>query len=592
MKNYKTILLYLIKPRKGLFTGIFLITLLTSVLEALNVAAFLPVFSSLLHAQGVGQNQRFLNVLTVVSRWIPIHDPIILATSLLFLLMVVKSVTILIRDSLVAYASGAVQCDLKNQLAERYAASPYAFFLEHKQGKLSYDALSATNRTGILMLKVPQLLSDSLKVAANLLLVLIILPGATLAFLALAVSYHAFTHHLSKKVSYHTGKGRAISGGEQMSLMNEFLTGIRQIMVFKTQASWLSKFKKQSRIFRDLYIQDTVWLGIPRTLMELTTVFALCGLIAFSRMLNPKALAECLPLLGAFTVALFQLLPALASMGRERMEVANLLPDAEMAYQAATQPLPKIREGNRAFAALTKEIRFEKVRFAYPQRPPILRELDVTFIKGQTTAIIGSSGSGKTTIVNLLLRLFDPTQGCIRVDGMDLQEFQVASWLQHIGFVSQDPFITHASVSENICFGREAASPEAIEQAARVAHAHEFITQLPQGYATIVGERGMKLSGGQQQRLAIARAVLLHPEILIFDEATSALDTESEKLVQAAIEQISRDRTVILIAHRLSTVQHADRIVYLENGQILEEGNHQELLKAQGRYFKLVFATQ
>ncbi len=591
MNEIRPILWYFIRPRKGLFLGIFLLTLVTSCLEALNVAAFLPIFSALLDPHGTSQG-RLLGLLSAASRWIPVRDPIILAVVFLIVLMVLKSAMILLREGLVAYASGTVQCDLKNRLMQRYAESPYGFFLDRKQGKLSYDALIASSRAGLLMLKLPQMLSDFLKVAAILLLVLFVFPAATLAFLALALVYHFFTHVLSKRVSYHTGKGRAVAGAEQMAIMNEFLSGIRQILAFKTQASWIERFKKESRLFRDLYIQDTVWLSIPRPLMELTAVVALLGLIAASRLMNPQGLSESLPVLGVFTVALFQLLPALTSFGRGRMEVYNMLPDAEMAYQAATQELSAAPEGVRTFVSLEKEIRCEDLNFSYPGRAPILRGLDLAFVKGRTTAIIGPSGSGKTTIVNLLLRLFEPTGGKLLVDGIDLHQFQSAGWLRKIGFVSQDPFITHATVAQNIAFGREGWPAEAIERAARVANAHEFITQLPQGYETLVGDRGLKLSGGQQQRLAIARAVLLDPEILIFDEATSALDTESEQLVQAAIERISRDRTVILIAHRLSTVQRADKIVYLEHGRILEEGNHQELLKAQGRYFNLVASTR
>jgi subfamily B ATP-binding cassette protein MsbA len=191
-------------------------------------------------------------------------------------------------------------------------------------------------------------------------------------------------------------------------------------------------------------------------------------------------------------------------------------------------------------------------------------------------------------MVNLILGFFEPSEGHILIDGVPLHEYRLETWLRRIGFVSQDPFIYHATIAANIKFGRNGFSWQSVRKAAEIANAQEFISELPQGYEAVVGDRGMKLSGGQQQRIAIARAVLHDPEILIFDEATSSLDTISEKLVQQAIENISKGRTVIIIAHRLSTIRHADKIVVLDQGRVIEEGTHQELLGGHGRYFELV----
>ena len=218
----------------------------------------------------------------------------------------------------------------------------------------------------------------------------------------------------------------------------------------------------------------------------------------------------------------------------------------------------------------------------------MFHQLNLTFEKGSVTGIVGASGSGKTTIINLILGLFQPSNGKITVDGHEIQELTDESWLNRIGFVSQDLFSYHASVEDNIVFGRSIAEHEMISEAAQIANADEFITTLPEGYGTIVGERGLKLSGGQQQRLAIARAVLNRPDILIFDEATSSLDTVSERSVQEAIDNVSVDRTVIIIAHRLSTVRHADKIIVLDEGKVVEEGSHEDLLKNQGHYYSLV----
>jgi len=205
---------------------------------------------------------------------------------------------------------------------------------------------------------------------------------------------------------------------------------------------------------------------------------------------------------------------------------------------------------------------------------------------------VGPSGAGKTTLINLILGLFEPTEGRIIIDGKPFQEYELETWLNKIGFVSQDPFIYHSSVAENILFGRNGHSMESVIKAAIMANAHGFISEMPERYETIVGDRGMKLSGGQQQRIAIARAILDEPEVLILDEATSSLDSASEKLVQEAINNVTRERTVLIIAHRLSTIRYADKIIVLDDGQIIEEGTHQELMRKQGYYSQLVTVSR
>jgi ABC-type multidrug transport system fused ATPase/permease subunit len=207
--------------------------------------------------------------------------------------------------------------------------------------------------------------------------------------------------------------------------------------------------------------------------------------------------------------------------------------------------------------------------------------------KGETIAIVGPSGAGKSTLMDLLVRLYDPTHGNIKVDKIGLKDIKIDTWRNKIGYVSQDPFIFHATIDENISFAENKYSEEEIIAAARNANAHEFICEFPDGYQTVVGDKGMKLSGGQKQRITIARAIIRKPELIIFDEATSSLDTISENLVQKAIDEISKKYTVIIIAHRLSTIQNADRIIVLDNKRIAEEGKHSELLSFKGVYWAL-----
>jgi ATP-binding cassette subfamily B protein len=227
------------------------------------------------------------------------------------------------------------------------------------------------------------------------------------------------------------------------------------------------------------------------------------------------------------------------------------------------------------------------VHFSYGSGPSVIHGLDLDIQAGQSIALVGQTGSGKSTLIKLLLRFYEPTQGCVYLDGIDLSDIALSDLRQSIGLVSQDVFLFHGSVRENIAYGKPEASDSAITEAARSAEAHEFIMSLDAGYDTIIGERGQKLSGGQRQRISIARAMLKDPPVLILDEATSSVDNETEAAIQRSMKRIAQGRTTLVIAHRLSTIVDSDRIYVLDKGRIVEQGNHASLMAAGGTYATL-----
>jgi ATP-binding cassette subfamily B protein/subfamily B ATP-binding cassette protein MsbA len=278
------------------------------------------------------------------------------------------------------------------------------------------------------------------------------------------------------------------------------------------------------------------------------------------------------------------------------MQIASSISETQRGLAAMERVFEVLDKGEEkpdapdAAPAPTKveSLRFEHVSFAYRPDVPVLHDIDLTVPGGSVVALVGASGAGKTTLTDLVARFYDPTAGRILLNGLDLRQIRLKSYRALLGVVQQEVFLFDGSVRENIAYGRIEASEAEVLDAARRANADEFIRRLPEGYDTLIGERGVKLSGGQRQRLSIARALLADPQILILDEATSNLDTESEQLIQASIEELLRDRTTFIIAHRLSTITHADQIVVLDAGRIVERGTHLELLESGGRYAAMV----
>ena len=283
-----------------------------------------------------------------------------------------------------------------------------------------------------------------------------------------------------------------------------------------------------------------------------------------------------------------RLLWPLTSLGRTLDDYQRAMASTQRVLDLIDTPIA-IPSGDRPLplGQVRGAIRFEAVDFAYPGRDPLLRQFSLEIPAGSTLGIVGATGSGKSTIVKLLLRLYELQGGAIRLDGQPVDQLQLADLRRAIGLVSQEVFLFHGTVAENIAYGSFDAPRQAIERAAQLAEASRFIEALPQGYDTVVGERGQRLSGGQRQRIALARAILKNPPVLILDEATAAVDNETEAAIQRSLDQITAERTTLVIAHRLSTVRHADRIVVMEQGRIVESGSHEQLIQAGGAYVNL-----
>jgi len=372
------------------------------------------------------------------------------------------------------------------------------------------------------------------------------------------------------------------------SVLQETIAGQRVVKAFAMEEFEIRKFSGEAHRFYETLLRITRTRNLASPLTEFLGTMIAVGILWFGgqqvlagRMLSPEEFM-------GFLVIVFSLMQPVKELSTVHNRLQEAMAAAERIFavldlEPAVQSLP----GAVAVAEFRDAIELREVTFSYGRGEEVLREVSLTVHKGEILAIVGPSGAGKSTLVDLIPRFYDPIRGSIALDGVDLRNLEVGHLRRLMGIVTQETILFNDSVRNNIAYGLDSKPLEEIVEAARIANAHDFIMQLPGGYETNIGERGVALSGGQRQRLAIARAVLKNPPILILDEATSALDTESEVLVQQAIERLMRNRTSFVIAHRLSTILHADRIIVLEKGRVVQSGVHAELVALPGVYQKL-----
>ncbi|MDP9132730.1 MAG: lipid A export permease/ATP-binding protein MsbA [Nitrospirota bacterium] len=384
----------------------------------------------------------------------------------------------------------------------------------------------------------------------------------------------------------------AASGQERMgdmaSTLQETLSGIRMVKAYGREEAEAARFQQSNRLFLSTTMKAIQVSSLGSSHLEVIGVVGVAAIIWYGGFLvigGSMTPGEFF----SFLTAMFMAYTPIRRLSGSNNSIQQALAAAERVFSVLDLKTEQDAEkGRLELPHIGQSVTFDDVTFHYEsQAVPALDDINLTIRAGEMVALVGSSGSGKTTLVNLIPRFYEPTSGRVLIDGVDIQSYSLRSLRSQMGMVSQDVVLFDDSIRNNIAFGRENATDEDIIRAARLAYAHDFVERLPQGYQTVVGEKGVKLSGGERQRLAIARAILRDPPLLILDEATSALDTESERVVQLALANLMKNRTTVVIAHRLSTIQRADRIMVLARGSIVEVGTHDELLRRGGQYQRL-----
>jgi subfamily B ATP-binding cassette protein MsbA len=506
----------------------------------------------------------------------------------LFVVSVLKSVFSYGQNYLMNYVGNQVVTNIRQELFGKLIRLPVPYHNVNTSGRL---VSRVVNDVTLIANAVAGVLKDIFSQGLTFLVMMGVifyqnwrLAGLSVIVIPLAV----FTVvRMGKRLRALAARGQERMG-DMASTLQETFSGIRMVKAYGREEAEELRFQRSNRSFLSTTMKAIQVFSLGSSYMEVIGVMGVASIIWYGGFLvinGSMTPGEFF----SFLTAMFMAYTPIRKLSGSNNLIQQALAAAERVFSVLDLKTEQDAErGRLELPRVAQSVTFDDVTFLYEsQAVPALNDINLTIRAGEMVALVGSSGSGKTTLVNLIPRFYEPTAGRILIDGVDIQSYTLRSLRSQIGMVSQDVVLFDDSIRNNIAFGREDATDEDIIQAARLAYAHDFVERLPQGYQTVVGEKGVKLSGGERQRLAIARAILRDSPLLILDEATSALDTESERVVQLALTNLMKNRTTVVIAHRLSTIQRADRIMVLARGSIVEEGTHDALLRRGGQYQRL-----
>ncbi|MCE2503589.1 MAG: ABC transporter ATP-binding protein [Chlorobi bacterium] len=593
-----------VKPYSGRVVLTVLLSALFSLLSAASVYIILPIMGIVFSGTStesptapIESSGFFEKVKEGLRGWI--NDLVVVHgepyASLLNMCILV--VVLFLAKNVVKFASNVINTaiqegimkDIRNHLFSNSVTLPITYFNNKRSGELiSVVTNEVSTINAALVPTLIKLTREPLQIITFLFLLLALSPTLTLLAFSTSIFTILFIRLLRRYIRrYSVRMQRALEN--ITTRLQEAFQNIRIIKAYAGEQYENERFKKETKWYTRSAIKHSVVNNLSGPVSEIIAIIALVVVLYYggTNVLNGQIRGE---ELFAFIFLLFSIMSPIVSVVQIPTNIQRGIVAGERVLKMLEEE-PERSQGSVEISHLGNQLEVHDVTFSYRPGTPVLRHVSLKIARGETVALVGPSGGGKSTLMDLLIRFYDPDEGKILFDGIDIRELSLEGYRSLFGVVTQESLHFNDTVRNNICYNAPEATEEQIIQAAKVANAHDFIEELPNGYDTLIGDRGVLLSGGQRQRIAIARSIVRDPAILLFDEATSALDTESELLVQKAIEQVLQGRTAVVIAHRLSTIRNADKIAVIKDGKIVEFSNHDKLIALNGLY-KMLYDVQ
>ncbi|HUQ82793.1 MAG TPA: ABC transporter ATP-binding protein [Gemmatimonadaceae bacterium] len=584
---YRRLLVFL-RPHRWRMVGTLACNIIAAVLDVFSLTLLIPFLNQLYNQPNISkisdiQRKLFGDLFDVANP----RQALINIIVVILAAVILKNAFVWASGQLGARLQEYITRDLRNALYSHLQRLPLGYFVRVKTGDILARVLNDTQQTKQV---ITQAVTQSVQSFANVLVAVITLLAMSWRLFLLAAIVAPLLIATLQPLLRRLRRGhRRLSNqyGEMTAVVQESVSGIRLVKSFAGEAYEESRFREESSRYARGMVRVTRLSVLAQPITETLGTAIAVAILWFGASMVDNGAMDGSELI-AFLLIVMRTLQPLKQLSQVPTTAQQSLAAAERIFEVLDTPTEaSLDRGKITVASFDRALEFERVSFAY-ETDPVLSDVSLVAAKGEVVALVGASGAGKSTLVDLIPRFYEPTAGRLLLDGTDTREIALPALRSLIGIVSQDTVLFNDTVRNNLAYGAASKFSDAqIEAAARAANAHAFITELPDSYGTVLGERGMRLSGGQRQRLSIARALLVDPPILILDEATSALDTESERLVQEAIDRLLAGRTVFVIAHRLSTIAHADQILVLDRGRVVEHGTHTALLARRGHYHRL-----
>ncbi len=570
-----------------------------SVLSTVTIIVIQPVLEALFNPESMNSHPLLSNnesISATIKQWFfttvldivqsDSHSTTLLHLGLLILfLFILKNLTKYLGNNVNVRLGEGISKSIRDQLFRKMMSLSMDYFNRSKVGdNISFITNSVATMNGAISPIFLTVFRQPIEIALFLAVLFSYSPFLTMIAFSTSIGSLLIIKLSTKAIKMYASR-MLFSMHALTSLIQEMISGIRLVKTTASEDKATHQFEQETQRYVKASVKNQKLVDLVPVLNEILAISALCAVLyvggnqVYDKELKPQELMT-------FLFALFSIMSPIAQLTNTPAVIQKGIVAAETVFNIIDQQ-PTVKNGNTSIHTFTSSIAVDNLHFSYDGNHEVLHNIHLNIDKGKTIALVGQSGSGKSTMSDLIVRLYDPNKGSICIDGINIKEFSLEEYRQLFGIVSQDSFLFNDTIAENICFGKNIISEDEMIYAAKMANAHDFIISLPMGYQTKIGDRGVLLSGGQKQRLAIARALVRKPQILIFDEATSALDAESEHLVQEAIHNLLHGRTALIIAHRLSTIIDADCIYVFDNGSIAESGTHKELIEKGGIYFRL-----